>query len=59
MESTDPDARVLPDQIDHGDLEIQENIGPALRYDSETAHLDDISALANRGIISLYGTVPS
>jgi UDPglucose--hexose-1-phosphate uridylyltransferase len=59
MESTDPDVQVLPDRIDRADLEIQEEIGPALDYNSETAHLDDISALVNRGVVSLYGTVPS
>jgi hypothetical protein len=58
MEDTDPDARILPHRIDQADLEIQEDIGLALRYNSETAHLTDVSALVNRGIVSLYGTVP-
>jgi hypothetical protein len=59
MEDTNPDARNLPDRIDQADLEMQEDIGLALRYNSETAHLGDISALVNRGIVSLHGTVPS
>jgi hypothetical protein len=59
MENTDPDERVLPDRIDRADLEIQEDIGLALRYNSETAHLDDVSALVNGGVVSLYGTVSS
>jgi hypothetical protein len=59
MEDSDPDRRKLPDRIDRADLEIQEDVGLALRYNSETADLDDVSALVNRGVVSLYGTVPS
>lgn len=59
MEDTDPDLRILPDRIDRADLEIEEDIGLALRYNSETAHLGTISALVNQGVVSLYGTVPS
>jgi hypothetical protein len=59
MEDTDPDVQILPDGIDSADLEIQEDIGLALRYNSETAHLRDLSALVNRGVVSLYGTVPT
>lgn len=59
MEDTDPDSRRLPDRIDRADLEIQEDVGLALRYNSETAHLGDVSALVQRGVVSLYGTVPS
>jgi hypothetical protein len=57
MEDTDPDDRILPDHIDDADLEIQEDVGLALRYNSETAHLTDVSPLVNRGVVSLYGTV--
>jgi hypothetical protein len=59
MEDTDPDRRRLPHRIDHADLEIQEDVGLALRYNSETAHLGDVSALVHRRVVSLYGTVPS
>jgi hypothetical protein len=59
MEDTDPNARILPDRIDQADLEIQEDIGQALRYNSETAHLDGISALVHRGIVRLQGSVPT
>jgi hypothetical protein len=59
MEESDPDRQKLPDRIDRSDLEIQEDVGLALRYNSETADLDDVSALVNRGVVSLYGTVPS
>jgi osmotically-inducible protein OsmY len=59
MEATDPDERILPDRIDDADLEIQEDIGLALRYNSETAHLTDVSALVNQGVVSLHGMVPT
>ena len=59
MEDTDPDERVLPDRVDRGDLEIQEDVGLALRYNSETAHLADLTASVNRGVVRLYGPVRS
>jgi osmotically-inducible protein OsmY len=59
MEEADPDAQILPDRIDRADLEIQEDVGLALRYNSETSHLTDLSVLVDRGAVSLYGTVPS
>jgi hypothetical protein len=59
MEDTDPDVRILPERIQRADLEIQENVGLALRYNSETTHLTDISAEVNEGVVILYGTVPS
>ena len=59
MEDTDPDVRILPDRIDRADLEIAEDVGLALRYNSETAHLSDVSALVKQGVVSLYGTVPT
>ena len=59
MEDTDPDPQRLPDRIDRADLEIQEDVGLALRYNSETAHLGDVSALVKQGVVSLYGTVPT
>jgi len=59
MEDTDPDVRILPDRVDSGDLEIQEDITLALRYNSETTHLTDVSALVSQGIVRLHGTVPS
>ncbi len=59
MEDTDPDVRILPDRIDGTDLEMQEDVGLALRYNSETAHLTDVSVLVDGGVVKLYGTVPS
>jgi hypothetical protein len=59
MEDTDPDEEILPDRVDCGDLEIQEDVVLALRYNSETAHLTDLTALVSRGVVRLYGTVPS
>jgi hypothetical protein len=59
MEESDPDREELPDRIDRGDLEIQEDIGLALQYNSETADLTEVSAFVNRGVVSLFGSVPS
>lgn len=59
MEDTDPDERILPERIEKGDLEIQEDVGLALRYNSETAHLNDLVALVSQGAVRLYGTVPA
>jgi hypothetical protein len=59
IEETDPDERVLPDRVDRGDLEIQEDVGLALQYNSETAHLTDLTALVSRGVVRLYGPVRS
>jgi hypothetical protein len=59
MEDSDPDREELPDRIDRSDLEIQEDVGLALRYNSETADLTEVSAFVNRGVVSLFGSVPS
>ena len=59
MEDADPDVRILPDRIDGTDLEVQDDVGLALRYNSETAHLTDVSVLVDGGIVKLYGAVPS
>jgi hypothetical protein len=59
MEDTDPDVRILPDRIDGTDLEMQEDVALALRYNSETAHLTDVSVLVDGGVVKLYGTVSS
>jgi hypothetical protein len=59
MEESDPDARILPERIDRGDLEIQEDVALALRYNSETANLTNVSALVEEGTVRLFGSVPS
>jgi hypothetical protein len=59
MEDSDPDRQRLPDRIDDQDLDLQEDVYQALRYNSETAHLSDTRVLVNEGVVSLFGTVPS
>ena len=41
------------------DLDIQQDTVLALRCNGRTSHLTNIRALVNRGIVSLFGTVPS
>jgi hypothetical protein len=57
MEESSPDARVLPPNMDDNDLEIQDNIYRALRYNSETAHLTEVEVEVNNGVALLRGTV--
>ena len=59
MEDTNPDAHILPDHINGTDLEMQEDVALALRHNSETAHLTDVSVLVDGGLVKLYGSVPS
>lgn len=59
MEDSDPDQERLPDRIDDQDLDLQEDVYQALRYNSETAHLSDTRVLVREGVVSLFGTVPS
>jgi hypothetical protein len=59
MEDTDPETRILPDRIARSDLEIQERVGLAMRYNSETSHLRDLSILVSHGIVNINGTVAS
>jgi hypothetical protein len=57
MEDTDPDARKLPSQVENNDLDIQEDVYRALRYNSETTHLTDIQVEVNHGVVTLRGSV--
>lgn len=59
MEDTEPGARILPDRVENNDLDIQRDVFLALRCNGETSHLTNIRALVNRGVVSLFGTVPS
>lgn len=58
MEETDPDAQIVPNRINEADLEIEEDVQLALEYNSETAHLTDVSVVVHRGVVHLHGTVP-
>jgi hypothetical protein len=57
MEESEPNVRDLPPTVADSDLEIQENIYQALRYNSETAHLSDLTVQVRDGVALLHGTV--
>ena len=59
MEASDADVERLPERVDNRDLDLEEDIYEALRYNSETRDLRDIRVYAHNGIVSLFGTVPS
>ncbi|MBX3011006.1 MAG: BON domain-containing protein [Caldilineaceae bacterium] len=58
MEEANPDEEVLPSRVDNNDLDLEDNIVTALRYNSETTNLSrDIQVRVWNGIVHLYGTV--
>jgi hypothetical protein len=57
MEDSDPDVEDLPPHVDNNDLEIQEDVYQALRYNSETTHLTDLQVEVNNGVVTIRGTV--
>lgn len=58
MEETNPDVEVLPTRVDNNDLDLEDNIVTALRYNGETTNLSgDIQVRVRNGIARLYGTV--
>lgn len=59
MEESGLHAEDLPPRVHGSDLDLQEDVYLALRYNSETAHLDNIKVLVHSGVVSLLGTVSS
>lgn len=59
MEDVDLDVLHLPDRVDDNDADLEENVRTALRYNSETMHLDNVRAYVRNGIVYLRGTVVS
>ena len=59
MEDTNPDAEILPATVDNNDLDLLDDIYVALRYNSETAHLNNIKVQVKDGVVNLLGTVSS
>lgn len=59
MEDSDPDVEVLPNRVNNNDLDLEDDILEALRYSSETAHLNPnkLEIHVNNAIVYLYGTV--
>lgn len=59
MEETDPSREELPPQVDNNDVDVQQDVERALRYNSETMHLTDVHVQVERGVVTLTGTVPT
>ncbi len=61
MEATDTDYEGSPKRANSDDLDLEEEIQAAFRYNSETAHLDlsKIEVHLNHGKVYLYGFVQS
>lgn len=57
MEATDPDEEDLPPRVDNNDLELQDDVYLALRNNSETMNLDDVTVRVDDGVVTLLGTV--
>jgi hypothetical protein len=59
MEESNLDVSDLPDHVDNQDLDLEEDIATALRYNSETTNLTNIRLSVRDGIVFLAGTVES
>jgi hypothetical protein len=59
MEDIDPSVEDLPAEVDNNDLDLQQDIEEALRYNSETMHLDNVHVEVSDGVVTLTGTVPT
>ncbi len=58
MEESNPDVEDLPGRVDNNDLDLEDNIVTALRYNSETTNLSgDIRVRVHNGVVRLYGLV--
>jgi len=58
MEESNPDVEDLPSRVDNNDLDLEDNIVTALRYNSETTTLSgDIRVRVHHGVVRLYGLV--
>lgn len=58
MEDSDPDVEILPERIDNNDLDLEEDVYEAIRFNSETQNLTDVRVRAGNGVVALFGTVP-
>lgn len=59
IEDVNLDVLDLPERVDDNDSDLEQNIRTALRYNSETSHLDDVRAYVRNGIVYVRGTVVS
>jgi hypothetical protein len=59
MEESDLNAEEFPENVDNQDLDLEDDIATALRFNSETSHLIGIRVAVREGIVFLAGTVES
>jgi len=59
MEEANLDVERLPARVDNQDLDLEDDIATALRFNSETSHLTGIRHAVREGIVFLAGTVES
>lgn len=53
----EPEIADLPERVDDNDSDAEDDIRRALRYNSETTHLDDVRVYVRDGIAFLRGSV--
>jgi len=58
MEDSDPDVERLPEGVDDNDLDLEDDVYEAIRFNSETQNLTDVRVRAGNGVVALFGTVP-
>jgi osmotically-inducible protein OsmY len=58
MEASDPESRELVGRVAHSDLELQDRVYEALRYNSETVGLTNVAVRVEDRVVHLLGTVP-
>jgi len=59
MEDANPNARRVPERVEGNDLALEEDARSALRNNSESSHLDNVTVRVENGIAYLDGTVMS
>lgn len=52
-----PEIANLPESVDDNESDLEDDIRRALRYNSETAHLEDVRVYVRDGVAFLRGTV--
>jgi hypothetical protein len=57
IEDDEIDVDDLPESVDEIDSDVETDIRKALRFNSETTHLDDVRVYVRNGIAYLRGTV--
>lgn len=53
----DLEVENLPDRVDDNDSDLEDDLRRALRYNSETSHLENVRVYVRNGIVYLRGTV--